>query len=82
MLYVLIPHTAQTWEHFRMFASYTAVEQTALHVARERAANHQDPDWCFIIGYDAGIDEYHPMFVYTILDPTRLGRERLPTPSS
>lgn len=82
MLYVLIPHAAETWESFRMFNSYSAVEQIALHVARERAAKGYDPDWCSIIGYNSGIDEYHPVFLYTIVDTTRLHRERLPTPSS
>lgn len=82
MLYVLIPHMAESWEHFRMFSSYSAVEQIALHVARERASKGHDPDWCSIIGYNSGIDEYHPVFLYTIVGMTHLQRERLPTPSS
>lgn len=82
MLYVLIPHAAESWEHFRMFSSYSAAEQIALHVAKERVTQARDPDWCSIIGYSVGIDEFHPVFIYTIVDATRLHRERLPIPSS
>ena len=82
MLYVLIPHSAETWESFRMFTTYSAAEHTALLVAKDRVARGYEPDWCSIVGYNQGIDEFHPVFLYTIVDETRLYRERIPTPSS
>lgn len=82
MLYVLIPHAAQTWESFRMFVSYSAAEHFALHVAKDLVSRGYDPDWCCVVGYSLGIDEYHPTFMYTVVDSTRLARDRIPTPSS
>ncbi len=81
MLYVLIPHTAQTWEAFRMFVSYAAAEQAALLAARGFERAGLDPDWCSIVAFE-GQDELYPVFLYTLVGSTRLHRERVPTPSS
>lgn len=81
MLYLLIPRNANTWESFRIFASYGAAEQAALVAARGFAQTGFDPDWCYIISYD-GQDELYPVFLYMLVGSTRLRRERVPTPSS
>jgi hypothetical protein len=81
MLYVLIPHTAQTWEAFRMFSTYSAAEQAALVAARGFERAGFDPEWCSIVAFD-GQDELHAIFLYTLVGSGHLHRERLPTPSS
>lgn len=82
MLYVLIPHSSgTTWEACRLFTAYSAAEQAALCAARDFARMGMNWDWCSIIAYTQGIDELHAVFLYTLIDPTRLQRERLLTPS-
>jgi hypothetical protein len=81
MLYVLIPHSAPSWESFRLFTTYAAVEQAALRAAQGFERTGFDPDWCSIIAYE-GQDELDPIFLYTLVGSTHLHRERYPTPSS
>ncbi len=79
MIYVLIPHTAQDWEHSRIFLTYAMVEQIALRTAQQLVREGRDEDWCSITGYD-GVDEVHPRFLYWV-GGGRLQREPVPSPS-
>ena len=79
-LYVLIPHTARVPEQYRLFTSYSAVEQAALTAARDFERTGRDPDWCSILAYD-GQDELYLVFVYTLVGSVHLRRESVPTPS-
>ena len=79
MIYVLLPHTAKTWEHARIFLSYALVEQITLQTARALVRGGELEDWCTITAYD-GMDEVHPVFVFWV-EGGRLHRESVPSPS-
>jgi len=81
MLYMLVPRSARSWSHFRMFLTYASAEQTALTVARGIVKEGRNPDWCEIVAYD-GVEELQPVFVYTLVGADYLRREEWPTPSS
>lgn len=80
MLYMLIPHFARTWEDYRFFTTYAAMESRALDVAKSLEANNDNPDWCIVLGYD-GTDEIYPTFLYSLVGSRHLHREPYPTPS-
>lgn len=81
MIFVLIPHNTKAGESFRIFTSYSAVEQAALVAARDFERYGLDPNWCYIISYD-GQDELYATFIYTLVGSTRLQREKVPIPAS
>jgi hypothetical protein len=80
MIYVIFPHDDLTWNSARLFTSYSAMEQAVLIAARGFKREGYDPDWCFIVAYD-GVDELHPIFLYTIVNGIRLQRQAFPSPS-
>jgi len=79
MLYVLIPHTAQHWEHMRIFGSFAAMEQVALQTAIALVREGQSENWCTVMAYE-GTDELHPHFLYWVQNG-RLQRDAVPSPS-
>jgi len=80
MMYVLVPHVSEVWEHVRFFSTYASVEAVALRTARAIEAQGGDPDWCIVVGLD-GIEELTPHFLFTLVGSARLHREPWPTPS-
>ena len=80
MLYIVVPHRALTHDSMRFFTSYSAVEQAVLTAAKGFELGGFDPDWCCVIGYE-GIDELHPVFLYTLRGSEKLVREKWPSPS-
>jgi hypothetical protein len=80
MLYVLIPHRAQGQEDVRFFTSFGAAEQAMIQAARGYLAVGDSFDWAILMAYE-GTDELLPVFVYTLMSPTHLHRERVPSPS-
>jgi hypothetical protein len=80
MLYLLIPHKAESQEEFRFFTSFGVAEQVLFTASRGYAAQGGDPDWCVLIAYD-GTDELLPVFSFSYVAPGRLHRERIPSPS-
>lgn len=81
IIYMLIPHVVPSVWETRLFATYSAAEQTVLTVAKHRVREGRDPDWCTLVSYE-GTDELLPLHVYTIVDETRLDRETFVIPSS
>lgn len=79
MIYCLVPHVAQHWEHMRLFLSYSSMEQVALETARAILASGGDEDWCVITAYE-GVDEAHAQFTYWV-QGGRLHRDAVPSPS-
>jgi len=80
MLYVLVPHAAESLEEFRFFTSFGMAEQVIFRAAKDYASKGQDPNWCVLFAYD-GIDALFPVFSYTLVAPDRLHREAVPSPS-
>ena len=80
MLFVLVPHTAKSYDAVRYFQSYSAVEQAVLVAAKDFERKGGDPDWCSVIAYD-GVDELLPIFLYFLVGSARLVREKFPSPS-
>lgn len=63
MIYLLVPHDVHGM--IRMFHSFSSVEQCALT---------SPADWCVVYGYELGIDEYTPMWIWQIGPGGRLNR--------
>lgn len=80
MLYVLIPHRAESSDDFRFFVTFGVAEQIIFTAARGYAATGADPDWCTLVAY-YGTDELQPAFIYTIITVDRLRRDPFPSPS-
>jgi hypothetical protein len=80
MLFVVIPHSGGSYEDFRFFSTFSSAEQAILLAAKGFERSRQNPDWCYMVGYD-GIDELHPVFLYTITATLQLYREPYPSPS-
>ena len=80
MLFVVIPHEERSYEDFRYFSTFSSAEQAVLVAAKGFRRLGQNPDWCILIAYD-GIDELHPVFLYTITPMIQLYREPYPSPS-
>jgi len=80
MIYIIIPHSTNTWENLRIFTSYSAAEQAVLKGARGFLREGHDLDWCYLVAYD-GTDEVFPVYIYTIIAQDRLRRYPYPTPS-
>jgi hypothetical protein len=80
MLYILIPHRAQTQEDIRLFTSFGAAEQAMIQAARGYLEAGESFDWAVLMAYE-GTDELFPAFSYTLVTPTRLHREPVPSPS-
>jgi hypothetical protein len=80
MLYVLIPHRAQGQEDVRFFTSFGAGEQAMHQGAAGYVREGHGFDWAILMAYE-GTDELFPIFLYTLATPTRLHRERVPSPS-
>jgi hypothetical protein len=81
MIYVLIPHTARTYEDYRLFTTFAMAEQQIFMVAGAYEREGRDPDWCCLIAYD-GVDEVQPVFLYSVIASDRLHREPYPSPST
>jgi hypothetical protein len=79
MIYVLIPHAAQHWDHMRIFVTYALMEQVALRTAFALVREGKDENWCTVTAYE-GTDEAHPHFLYWVQNG-RLQREPVPSPS-
>jgi hypothetical protein len=79
-LYVLVPYSAESQEEFRFFTSFGVAEQIIFRAAKDYASKGQDPNWCVLFAYD-GTDELLPVYLYTLVAPDRLHRERIPSPS-
>jgi hypothetical protein len=80
MLYMLIPHTAKSYEDFHLFTTFAMAEQQVFLTARAYERTGQDPDWCYLIAYE-GTDELRPVFLYSVLTSDRLRRDPYPSPS-
>jgi hypothetical protein len=80
MLFVLIPHAARNEGDFRFFLSFSAVEQAAFVTAKGFEQSGVSPEWCYVIAYD-GVDELHPVFLYTLVGSGYLQRDPYPSPS-
>jgi hypothetical protein len=79
-LYMLIPHQARSNEDVRYFTTFASAEQSVFLAAQGYASRGEDPDWCTLVAYD-GVDELHPVFLFTIIAPDRLRRDPYPSPS-
>ena len=79
MIYLLVPHSYQSWEDIQVFLTYSAAEQSVLRTAESLVRLGGREDWCCLIGLD-GIDEVRPVFLYTV-EGGRLFREDWPSPS-
>lgn len=80
MIYVLVPHRAQSRADVRYFTTFACAEQAVFLAAQGYASQGEDPDWCTLTAYE-GVDELHPVFLYTLIAPGRLHREPYPSPS-
>lgn len=73
MIFAIIPREPDP-AGFRLFTSYSAMEQVMLGTALVRKSNGQSYAWCFGVAYD-GVDELLPVWMYSIQDSGILSRE-------
>jgi hypothetical protein len=79
MIYVLIPHTAQRWDHMRIFLTFALMEQTVIRTANALVREGKSENWCTVTAYD-GTDEVQSHFLYWVQNG-RLQRSPVPSPS-
>ena len=67
MFYILIPTGVSELEDMRIFGTYSMLETVMRRGAHRRIVRHEEPQWCYAIGYD-GDEELKPVFVFDIND--------------
>jgi hypothetical protein len=73
MIYTLVPH--ENTGGIRVFGSFGMAEQIAIQHARSRREWGLSPDWCYIVGYETGTDEYAPIWIWYVGAEGTLVRE-------